>query len=43
MDRQNRLKVGKDNELINFPLKCKQESLVNVKPLNLSVIIESDA
>ena len=36
-----RLKVRQDTELINFPLycpKCKQETLVNVKKTNLSVI-----
>lgn len=36
-----RLKVCQDTELINFPLycpKCKQETLVNVKETNLSVI-----
>ena len=36
-----RLKVRQDTELINFPLycpKCKQETLVNVKNTQLSVI-----
>lgn len=35
------LKVRQDTEFINFPLycpKCKQETLVNVKKTNLSVI-----
>ena len=35
------LKVRQDTELINFPLycpKCKQETLVNVKNTQLSVI-----
>ena len=38
---KTRLKVRQDTELINFPLycpKCKQETLVNVKNTNLSVI-----
>ena len=39
-------KVREDTELTNFPLfcpKCKRESLVNVKHLNVSVIKEPDA
>lgn len=38
---KTRLKVRQDTELINFPLycpKCKQETLVNVKKTQLSVI-----
>lgn len=38
---KTRLKVCQDTELINFPLycpKCKQETLVNVKNTQLSVI-----
>ena len=38
---KTRLKVRQDTELINFPLycpKCKQETLVNVKNAQLSVI-----
>ena len=38
---KTRLKVRQDTELINFPLycpKCKQETLVNVKNTQLSVI-----
>ena len=38
---KTRLKVRNDTELINFPLycpKCKQETLINVKRTNLSVI-----
>lgn len=38
---KTRLKVRQDTKLINFPLycpKCKQETLVNVKKTNLSVI-----
>ena len=36
-----RIKDSHDTELINFPLycpKCKQETLINVKKTNLSVI-----
>ena len=39
---KTRLKVRQDTELINFPLycpKCKQETLVNVKNTQLSVIL----
>ncbi|MGN0566167.1 MAG: cysteine-rich KTR domain-containing protein [Candidatus Limousia pullorum] len=42
---KTRLKVRTDTELINFPLycpKCKQETLVNVKKTNLSVICMSN-
>lgn len=38
---KTRLKVRQDTELINFPLycpKCKQETSVNVKNTQLSVI-----
>ena len=38
---KTRLRVRQDTELINFPLycpKCKQETLVNVKNTQLSVI-----
>ena len=43
---KTRLKIRKDTELKNFPLycpKCKQEILINVKQLNISVIKEPDA
>ncbi|MDL2324621.1 cysteine-rich KTR domain-containing protein [Ruminococcaceae bacterium OttesenSCG-928-A16] len=43
---KTRIKLREDTELTNFPLfcpKCKQESLVNVKQLNMSVIKEPDA
>jgi len=43
---KSRVKVREDTELINFPLfcsKCKQESLVNVKQMNMSIITEPDA
>ena len=42
---KTRLKVRQDTELINFPLycpKCKQETLVNVKNTQLSVIRLND-
>lgn len=35
-----------DTELKNFPLycpKCKQETLINIQQLNMSVIKEPDA
>ena len=43
---KKRIKVRGDTELINFPLycpKCKQETLINVKRLNTTVIKEPDA
>ena len=43
---KTRVKIREDTELIHFPLfcpKCKQESLVNVKQLNMSVIKEPGA
>ena len=43
---KTRVKIREDTELVNFPLfcpKCKQESLVSVKQLNMSVIKEPDA
>lgn len=43
---KTRLKLREDTELKNFPLycpKCKQESLINVQKLNISVIKEPDA
>ena len=43
---KTRLKIREDTELINFPLfcpKCKQESLINIKEFNMTVIIEPDA
>jgi Zn finger protein HypA/HybF involved in hydrogenase expression len=39
-------KIREDTELIHFPLfcpKCKQESLINVRQQNMSVIKEPDA
>ena len=43
---KTRNKIREDTELKNFPLfcpKCKQETLVNVKDLNITVIKEPDA
>ncbi|MFR0902022.1 MAG: cysteine-rich KTR domain-containing protein [Anaerobutyricum sp.] len=43
---KTRIKLREDTELKNFPLfcpKCKQETLINVKQLNMSVIKEPDA
>ena len=40
------MKIREDTELVNFPLfcpKCKQESLVSIKQLNMLVITEPDA
>ncbi len=43
---KTRLKIREDTELKNFPLfcpKCKQETLINVRQFNMSVIKEPDA
>ena len=43
---KTRLKVRADTELKNFPLycpKCKQETLISMKQLNMLVIKEPDA
>ena len=43
---KTRIRLREDTELKNFPLfcpKCKQETLINVKRLNISVIKEPDA
>ena len=43
---KTRTKIREDTELRNFPLfcpKCKQETLISVKQLNMSVIKEPDA
>lgn len=43
---KTRIRIREDTILENFPLfcpKCKQETLVNVKQLNMSVIKEPDA
>lgn len=43
---KTRTRVRADTVLLNFPLycpKCKQEHLINVKQLHISVITEPDA
>ena len=43
---KTRLKLREDTILENFPLycpKCKQETLINAKQMNVTVIIEPDA
>lgn len=43
---KTRVQIRKDTELKNFPLycpKCKQESLIEAKNLNITVIKEPDA
>ncbi|PKM94612.1 MAG: conjugal transfer protein [Firmicutes bacterium HGW-Firmicutes-1] len=43
---KTRVKIREDTVLKNFPLfcpKCKQEKIINVKQLNISVIEEPDA
>ena len=43
---KTRLQIREDTELKNFPLycpKCKQESLIEAKDLQVTVITESDA
>ena len=43
---KTRLQIREDTELRNFPLycpKCKQESLIDVKELHITVIKEPDA
>jgi transcription elongation factor Elf1 len=43
---KTRVKILGDTVLENFPLfcpKCKQETIINVKQLNISVIKEPDA
>ena len=43
---KTRIKLLENTELKNFPLfcpKCKQETLINVKELNIMVIKEPDA
>lgn len=43
---KTRIKIREDTVLKNFPLfcpKCKQEKIINVKELNISVINEPDA
>ena len=43
---KTRVKIRSDTVLENFPLlcpKCKQETLINVQQMNMSVIKEPDA
>jgi uncharacterized protein YbaR (Trm112 family) len=43
---KTRVKICDKTELKNFPLfcpKCKQETLINLKQLNISIIKEPDA
>ncbi|WP_188802100.1 cysteine-rich KTR domain-containing protein [Sporolactobacillus putidus] len=43
---KTRVKICGDTLLVNFPLfcpKCKHETLINAKQLNISVIKEPDA
>jgi len=43
---KTRTMIRKDTELKNFPLfcpKCRQESLIEVKDLQVTVIMEPDA
>jgi len=43
---KTRIKIREDTKLENFPLfcpKCKHETLINVKQLNISIIKEPDA
>ena len=43
---KTRLRIREDTEIRNFTLfcpKCKQETLINVKEMNMSVIKEPDA
>ena len=45
-NNKTRIKLRADILLENFPLfcpKCKQETLINVRQLNLSIIKEPDA
>ncbi|WP_105309345.1 cysteine-rich KTR domain-containing protein [Dorea sp. Marseille-P4042] len=45
-NNKTRTKIRKDTELINFPLfcpKCKHESLIKVKNLQVTDIKEPDA
>ena len=43
---KTRLKIRADTEMKNFPLfcpKCRRETLIGVRQLNISVIKEPDA
>lgn len=44
--QKTRMKMREDTELKNFPLfcpKCKQETLINIVQMKMSVISEPDA
>jgi len=41
---KTRTRIRTDTNLENFPLfcpKCKQETLINVKKLNISIVVDS--
>lgn len=43
---KTRLKIRADTELMNFPLfcpKCRRETLINARNLNIHIINEPDA
>jgi len=43
---KTKVKIGGDTVLENFPLfcpRCKQETIINAKQMNISVIKEPDA
>jgi ribosomal protein L44E len=43
---KTRLRICRDTVLLKFPLfcpKCRQETLINVQQMNMSVIKEPDA
>lgn len=45
-NNKTRIKIREDTILEKYPLycpKCKQETLINVKQLNISIIKEPDA
>jgi Zn-finger nucleic acid-binding protein len=45
-NNKTRTKIRQDTKITNFPLycpKCKQEVLVNVEKMNVTVITEPDA
>lgn len=44
--KKTRIKVRDDTELLNFPVycsKCKQETLINIRQMNISIFKEPDA
>lgn len=45
-NNKTRVKIREDTELKNFPLfcpKCKQETIINVEQMNMTVIKAPDA